>query len=124
MPRWMKTSPSLKHVEKGYPESLAVRDPAVKVACYNQISLPAAQQLFKLIDLVRPDLSLVKCPVLLIASRLDRAVGAGNGLRIFKALGTGEKEIFWVERSGHMVTLDYDKELVFQRIVKFIREKR
>ena len=68
-------------------------------------------------------LDVYKRQVLLIASRLDSTVGVKNAPRILAALGSADKELFWVERSDHMVTLDYDKELVFQRAADFIREK-
>ena len=126
MPLWMKILvPALKHVIRRITplKSLAARDPAVKVACYHQISLPAAHQLFKLIDLVRADLPRITCPVLLIASRLDRAVGVGNASRIFNALGAEDKEIFWVEHSGHMITLDYDQERCLKAEI-FIKQKQ
>lgn len=83
----------------------------------------SAHELLKLVDEVRPDLPLVTCPVLIIASRHDRVVSAKNAHRILAALSSTEKELFWVERSNHMITLDYDKELVFQRAVEFIHEK-
>ncbi len=124
MPVWMKALvPALKPVLKRVAplRSLGVMDPAVETAGYHQISLPAAHQLFELIDLVKTGLPEVTCPVLIISSLLDRAVAPQNASRLLAALGSKDKELFWVKRSGHMVTLDYDKRAVFQRAVSFIR---
>ncbi len=102
---------------------LGTRDPAVTLVGYPRISLSSAYQLTRLVALVRQDLPRVTCPVLVIASSRDQVVSAKNAPRILAALASTDKELFWVERSGHMVTLDYDRELVFQQAVAFIEKK-
>jgi carboxylesterase len=125
LPLWMKILvPPLKYMIRRIALNRpSTKDLSVVEINYRQASLPSAHQLIKLVDEVRHELPLVTCPVLLIASRLDSTVGVKNAPRILAALGSTDKELFWVERSDHMVTLDYDKELVFQRAADFIREK-
>lgn len=90
---------------------------------YKQTSLCFAHELLNLVDEARSDLLLITCPVLLIALRHDQVVSAKNARRILAVLRSSDTELFWVERSGHMITLDYDKELVFQRAVDFIKRR-
>lgn len=125
VPVWMKILvPPLKHVRLKLPfNRRGIRDPEVVKVGYRQLSLPSVHQMSKLTALARTGLPLVTCPVLLIASRLDSIVSAKNAPRILAALGSADKELFWVERSDHSITLDYDKELVFQRTADFIRAK-
>lgn len=116
--------PSLKRVIKRISSSRpSTRDLSVKEVNYSQISLASAHQLIRLIDRAREELPRVSCPVLLIASRNDSVVSAAHAPRILDTLGSADKELIWVERSNHMITLDYDKELVFKRSADFIREK-
>ncbi len=124
MPLWMKIlAPPLKYLVKTVAplRGVGTKKPSVPKVGYRQFSLPAVHQLIRLVNQVRPELPLITCPALVIASRHDLAVGAGNAPRILKALGSKEKELFWVENSGHMITLDYDRDLVFQRAEDFIR---
>lgn len=125
LPLWMKILvPPLKYMIRRIALNRpSTKDLSVVEINYRQASLPSAHQLIKLVDEVRHELPLVTCPVLLIASRLDSTVGVKNGPRILAALGSADKELFWVGRSDHMITLDYDKEPVFQRAADFIREK-
>lgn len=125
MPWWMRLLvPPLKHVIKRIPMSgPSTKDLTVKEVNYKQASLRSAHELLKLVDEVRPDLPLITCPALLIASRHDRVVSAKNASRILAAISSSDKELFWVERSNHMITLDHDKELVFRKAANFIKEK-
>ena len=66
----------------------STKDLSVVEVNYRQASLPSAHQLIKLVDEVRNELSLVTCPVLLIASRLDSTVGVKNAPRILCLLYT------------------------------------
>ncbi len=122
---WMKLLvPPLKHEIKRIPmDRPGIRDLTVAEVNYRWASLPSVHELLNLIDEVRPELPLVTCPVLLITSRHDRVVNAKNVPCILVALGSSDKELIWVERSDHGITLDYDKELVLQRAADFIKAK-
>ncbi|NMD43258.1 MAG: alpha/beta fold hydrolase, partial [Firmicutes bacterium] len=125
VPWWMKLLvPPLKYVAKRITLNRpGTKDRSVVETGYQQISLSAAQEFIKLVDNIRNGLPLITCPVLLIASRLDSTAGVRGAPRLLADLGSADKDLFWVERSGHMVTLDHDKELVFQRTADFIEEK-
>jgi len=116
--------PVLKRVIKRISSSRpSTKDLSLKEVNYRQISLASTHQLIRLVDKAREGLPRVSCPVLLIASRYDSVVSAAHAPRILEALGSADKELIWVERSDHMITLDYDKEQVFQRSAEFIRGK-
>jgi len=122
LPLWMKILlPPLKHVIKEIPlPGRSTRDPAVIEVNYPRASLPAAHQLMQLLARVRQDLPHVTVPVLLIASRHDSVVHYKNAALLQAALGSAVKEVFWLENSDHMATLDYDKELLFAKALSFI----
>jgi len=57
-------------------------------------------------------------PLLLITSRQDHVVEPANSEHLAATYG-GEVDHVWLERSYHVATQDYDKELVFESTVAF-----
>ncbi len=74
----------------------------------------------KLMDVVRTDLPLVSAPALVVQGRKDSMVPPDNGERIFQGLGSSLKHLLYLDRSDHVVTLDYDRQILFQKIEKFL----
>lgn len=47
---------------------------------------------------------------------------ANNAQQIFAALGSSDKELFWVENSGHVIPREPDRLLVFAKVDEFIHK--
>jgi len=62
----------------------------------------------------------VTCPALLIHSKKDDFIKPQNLPHIFDRIGSQEKEMLWLEESGHIVTEDLEREIVFERVAAFI----
>lgn len=62
----------------------------------------------------------VSAPTLVVHSRRDPRVTIANAGVAFSALGSTEKTLDWVERSGHVISVDYDRELVAERVVDWV----
>jgi len=60
----------------------------------------------------------ITCPTLILSSPQDHVVPPSNSDHIATSVG-GPVERVTLERSYHVATLDYDKELVEERIVEF-----
>lgn len=60
----------------------------------------------------------IEVPVLLIHARRDTGVVAENAERIFAALRC-EKELIWLEHSGHVITRDSERQQVFEAAAAF-----
>lgn len=60
-------------------------------------------------------------PTLMIASEHDYRIPAETARAIFDHIGSSEKELRWVRRSGHVVTVDFDREEVAALTVDWIR---
>ncbi len=67
-------------------------------------------------------LSQIQSPTLLIHSRLDRTVSPMDTQRIFDRLGTPNKRILWLENSGHILTEDYERQVIYDVILRFVRD--
>jgi carboxylesterase len=72
---------------------------------------------------MRKSLPDVKIPALLMHAKKDLGVIPENMNLIDRDLGTpeAEKKKIWLENSGHVVTRDLDKDLVFKSIHEFIQ---
>lgn len=62
----------------------------------------------------------VTAPALVIHSRNDPRVTVANAEAAFASLGSEEKALEWVERSGHVISVDFDRELVAQRVFDWL----
>ncbi len=67
-------------------------------------------------------LARVKCPVLMVHSPGDRAASPKAAEAAFKALGSEEKWVVWLdgEKSNHVILWDYEKDIVLQEMLEFL----
>lgn len=87
---------------------------------YSQTPLLSVHSLLSLIKSVTDGLPRLEKPLLIVQSKKDRTVLPNSGSYIYQHAGSAEKELFWLEDSGHLVTLDMERELVFKKIIEFI----
>lgn len=112
----------IPYAEKGKPDC---QDPDSVRSHYSYRRYPtrAILQLDQLLEVMRESLPNVTMPALLMHASKDRGVIPDNMNLIYKNLGTSEdnKKKIWLENSGHVVTRDMDKDLVFKSIHEFIQ---
>jgi carboxylesterase len=70
---------------------------------------------------MRRALPQVNVPVLLVHSRQDSGVLPENMQQIYNHLGTSDKQMLWVENSGHVITREPERQLVFEAAHSFIQ---
>ncbi|WP_461369402.1 alpha/beta hydrolase [Candidatus Darwinibacter acetoxidans] len=98
-----------------------IKDPAVTELSYDRVPLAALGELLKLCRLVNDELPRIKQPALIFQSREDHVVHPSNAPYILEHIGSAEKELVWLENSYHVATLDFDKELIFEKTAQFMR---
>jgi carboxylesterase len=79
-------------------------------------------QLRGLLSEMRKSLPSVRVPALIIHSKQDGSVSPHDAELIFAALGIPDKELFWVENSGHVIPREPDRLLAFDKVDEFIRK--
>ncbi|MCA1831724.1 MAG: alpha/beta hydrolase [Actinomycetota bacterium] len=99
-----------------------IADPSQTELCYPKFSTKATATMLAGIKKVHDNLSQVRAPALLFVSRQDHLVPTGNTQRIYDRISSENKEIIWLERSYHVATLDYDRDIIFERSTEFFRE--
>lgn len=88
---------------------------------YPQNPIRAGVELKLLLDEMRIVLPNVVAPVLLIHSLGDDYVIRNSMQKIFDHLGSTDKEMLWVEKSGHVITEEPERERVFKVSADFIK---
>lgn len=88
---------------------------------YEAYDAQAVYQFGQLVRQLRPLLPRVKAPILMMHSTNDDFIPIGQMHQIFDAISSSRKEIFTVDRSGHIITCDAERERVFQRAAQFIQ---
>ena len=97
-----------------------VADPAAREKAYDATPLRPLLSLAGAAAAVRDDLAKITCPVLILTSTQDHVVPPGNSDLLAEAVG-GPVERVTLERSYHVATLDYDKDLINEKAVGFAR---
>ena len=92
------------------------------VVGYDKLPLSSLASLLDLIGSVKRDLAKIQCPTLIMHARRERTVRPESAEYIFDQLTTSAKKLIWLEKSGHIMTVDIERALVFQAVTDLLRE--
>ncbi len=87
---------------------------------YPRNPVRAIGELDRLLAAMRLGLPGLTLPVLLIHSRDDDYVIRDSAQRIYADLGSADKQLMWIEGSGHVITEEPQREAVFRAATDFI----
>lgn len=100
-----------------------IADAGAAEIAYDRLPTGAAHQMLLFIRRARAALPNVHCPILVIHSKSDHTVHPGNARVIFDTVASEDKEVVWLDNSYHVITLDVDKQEVFERTYDFIKQR-
>jgi carboxylesterase len=95
-----------------------IADPDSHESAYAETPLRPLLSLLEAEHDTRPKLGDIACPVLVVTSKQDHVVPPENSDIIANEV-SGPVERVWLERSYHVATLDYDKDIVEQAVTEF-----
>jgi carboxylesterase len=72
-------------------------------------------------NLARDALPRTKSPTLMIQSREDNRVSPAAAEEAFAKLGAPDKRFVWTEGAGHVITVDYGKNRVFEHTTEWMQ---
>jgi carboxylesterase len=99
-----------------------IRDPKAPAhKTYPHVATKSLYELKKFMDHVREDLPYVTSPALVVHGRKDSMVPPNNGEMIHQSLGSAVKHLLYLEESDHVVTMDFDKQELYEKALKFIQ---
>lgn len=121
----LRLIPLLKYFKKTWKKrGRGIKDPKVIEHAYHHLSLPGVHELLKICHRVKTNLPSILQRALIIAAKEDATVSLDNAHYMMEHLGSEERELFLLENSYHVATLDYDAPLLNQKTVDFIKEER
>lgn len=80
-----------------------------------------ARELAWIAERARGALPRIRIPTLIAQSRGDNRLAAAVAERAFAALGARDKELFWIDGAGHVITVDYGRDKVIDAIAVWLR---
>jgi carboxylesterase len=96
-----------------------IAKPGVGEQAYGWVPSAAGNSLIRALPRVRSQIERLACPVLIAYSRHDHSVSPENSRRLLGLLRTPDLTELVLERSYHVATLDYDQELIEERVTGF-----
>jgi carboxylesterase len=96
-----------------------VADPDVVESAYPQTPLAPLVSMFEVANEIVPDLPKIECPLLLFTSPEDHVVPAADSDVLAEAV-SGPVERVSCDRSYHVATVDFDKDLIIERSLEFV----
>lgn len=113
--KWDEKSPEDQSAD------LADHEAWKRIWCYDRTPVPAAYEVLKLQRVVRRLLSKITCPTLIFQGRNDQAVKPEGARIIYEGVSAADKELVWLERSGHCLVVDVEREAVWEKSWRFIQ---
>ena len=110
-------APFVPHVEKKNVNNINKRWKGYRV---NPVS--SIVQMHKLQRQVRRRLSNIKQPLLIVQGRLDMDIDLQGIDTLYREVGSTQKELHWMEHSGHVVLLEQELEKVADLTTQFIEK--
>ena len=87
-----------------------------KNLAYGVTTAGAIHQLFGLTRIARKALPSITAPTLIMQSRRDNRVSRRVAEYAYRTIPAREKRLLFVERGGHILTVDHDRELVVSQV--------
>ncbi|AMA71805.1 MULTISPECIES: alpha/beta hydrolase [Aneurinibacillus] len=89
---------------------------------YERSPVVCIASLWEFMMLVKKELRRVTAPTLVIQSTNDETIEPVSGDYIYSHIGSKYKEIKHYHKSGHIITLDKERERVFQSVSDFLQK--
>lgn len=97
---------------------------AQRSLAYGAFAAPALRALYDTVRLARAALPAVRAPTLVVQSRADNRIAVADAQAAFDLIGAEEKRLLWLEGSGHVITVDYERERVSSAVSEWLLAHR
>lgn len=87
---------------------------------FDRTPMNTLQALQKLIGDVRDSVDLIYTPTFVVQGRHDHMINTDSANIIYDGVETDQKKLKWYEESGHVITLDKEKEQLHQDVLRFL----
>lgn len=91
---------------------------------YTRIPITVVQELVAMQRAVEPRLPELQVPLLVVGARRDRVVRPSRVTTVHMKAGSADKRLVWLERSGHEMLRDLEREAVMDFVDAYVTERR
>ena len=98
-----------------------IKDPGEREPAYDRTPTAGVAQVWKLAKQVRKDLPGLRPALLVFKSREDHVLPRANAELTLREAGSEDKRLIWLDHSYHVATLDYDKDMIAEACLAFVR---
>ncbi|HEY4602125.1 MAG TPA: alpha/beta fold hydrolase [Cerasibacillus sp.] len=83
-------------------------------------SRPMFNEIGQLIEKVKKEIDTIYTPAMVVQARQDKMINPESANYIYDKIESDVKKIQWYEESGHVITLDKEKDLLHEDIYTFL----
>ncbi len=107
---------------KTVPKSHSGADPSDHLPWqgYTVLSVPAVNQLRKFQIMVGKELSSIRQPTMIFHGKLDLRIHPRSSQILYERISADKKELILLEKAGHTVLLDVERDFVYRKTLDFI----
>lgn len=87
-----------------------------------QKGMPSLVDLQQFVQSVRQQLDLIYTPILVVQSKNDEIIDPHSAHIIYRNVESIQKELIWFEHSGHVITLDKERNKLHEVILQFLEQ--
>lgn len=87
---------------------------------FEQLPMPSLTDLQQTIEETGGKLNRITSPLLILQGYLDDALYKESAQIIYNHVKTEDKQLKWYEQSGHIITLDKERENVYEDVYTFL----
>src|SRR5699024_5565574 len=77
-------------------------------------------QIGNLVEEVRRNMDMIDAPTLVVQAELDQIINTDSACYIYEHIQAENKELKWYEKSGHVITLDKEKDILHEDSYTFL----
>jgi carboxylesterase len=109
----------LRHLKKNHSGNCS--DPIARQShiAYYHYALSSINESLELVKVVKEELGRIQNPLLIVHAKGDKTTSPTASRRIYSQVQSRIKRFVWLHRSNHIITVDYDKDIVFKEVLTF-----
>lgn len=113
----LKYAREFKQLEKKSSQQIAE-----EMAQFEKTPMKTLKDLRAFVQDVRNCIDMIYAPTFVIQARHDQVIDPNSANIIFNEIESNEKDLKWYEESGHVITLDKERDLVHQDVYEFLEK--
>ena len=90
---------------------------------YDRVAAKNVTDLYRLINMMRQCLPSIDKPMLVVQGGRDKTVRPASGKYIYIKLASQDKELEWIDDSGHLLLLGKNRQRVINSCARFIEQR-